>query len=102
MHVALAKQGVSIGEIGIYLDRSFEIGNRRIHILLRHPVIGGDRSQIVVPCTEIVRPFSSRPLDLSQRDFGSDYRRDAGHDVVLQLEEIIHLAVVSLCPYMAV
>ena len=102
MRVALAKQGVSIGEIGIYLDSFFEIDNRRIHILLRHPVIGGDCPQIVVPCTEIVRPFFSRSFDLSQCDLGSDHRRDAGNDVVLQLEEIIHPAVISLRPYMAV
>src|SRR5258708_29717684 len=48
MQVAKAKQSVSIGELGVNADRTFQIGDRSIHLLLGHPMVGGSSAQIAM------------------------------------------------------
>ncbi len=57
--VAQAKQSVSIGELGVYANRTFQIGDRSIHVLLGHPMVGGNGAQIVTPRVEIVSTFGA-------------------------------------------
>src|SRR5262245_57787536 len=102
VRMAQSEQGMSVGKLGIDLDRLFEIGDRGLNVFLGHPVVGGKRTQVMIPSIEVAGSLPPCAGDLSQRDLRPDRCRYAGNDVVLQFKKIADLSVITLCPDMSI
>src|SRR5262249_31939852 len=67
VRIAQSDQGMGVGKLGLDLNRLFEIGDRGLDVFPGHSVVGGKRTQVMIPCVEVVGSLPPCAGDLGQR-----------------------------------